>query len=238
MRGPAYAGARLLGLARSGLRGRCAARLFAFAPDASAGTTPAATAAAMATLLLLAVPGCGIGAVGRQQLLRIGGLLIRSNIARVAIRLRITISAIGVLRFGRVLALRVLMLRMLSVRVAGVLVRAHLAVAVTALLVLRGMLLLLIAAGMTVAGHGGGEALAIVHVDVGDRDFTSADSRALAFALCRHDSIIVVGMLQEILRRDSVTGCAGIACELEILLEHLIGVAAHPDIGTVAGAVE
>jgi hypothetical protein len=122
----------------------------------------------------------------------------------------------------------------LIVGVAGILVRPHLAVAVTALLVVRGMLLLLIAAGMTVAGHGGGEALAIVHVDVGDRDFTSADSRALAFALCRHDSIVVIGVLQEVLRRDTITGCAGIAGELKILLEHLIGIAADPNIGTRA----
>jgi hypothetical protein len=42
----------------------------------------------------------------------------------------------------------------------------------------------------------------------------------------------VVGVLQEILRRDTVAGSAGIARELEILLEHLIRVAADPNVRT------
>jgi hypothetical protein len=44
----------------------------------------------------------------------------------------------------------------------------------------------------------------------------------------------MIGMLEEVLRRDAVADSAGIARELQILLEHLIGVAADPDVGTRA----
>jgi hypothetical protein len=88
---------------------------------------------------------------------------------------------------------------------------------------------------MPVAGKRGRETLAhVLHVDVGDRDFASADSRSLALVLRRHDPIVVIGMLEEVLRGNAIAGGAGIACELQILLEHLIGVAADPDVGAAA----
>src|SRR3954469_17568027 len=95
--------------------------------------------------------------------------------------------------------------------------------------------MLLIAAGMTMARHRRGEALAdVVHIDFGNRDFATANSRALPLAVCRHHPEIVIGVLEKILRRNPVTGSAGVARELKILLEHLIGVAPDPNVGTRA----
>jgi hypothetical protein len=126
----------------------------------------------------------------------------------------------------------------MALLLAGILVLAHLAIAVTtALLIARLVVpaMLRLIAAMAVARERRREPLAhVLHVDVGDRDFASADSGTLAFILRRHDAVIVVGMLEEVLRRDAVTGRAGVARELQIFLEHLIGVAAHPDVGAAA----
>jgi hypothetical protein len=75
-----------------------------------------------------------------------------------------------------------------------------------------------------------------VHIDLGDGDFATADPRALALVVRRHDPIIVIGVLEKVLRRNSVAGSAGVARELKILLEDLIGVASDPNVG--ARAVE
>lgn len=230
MRRPDCAGAPLLRLAGRRLRGRCGSRFFAFAPDPAAGTAAAATAAA-APILLLSVPWTGIGTVGGRCLFRIIGLVLRGSIACsvtgvVAGR---RVPAVGALRFGRALALLIRGL-------ARILIRMRLAVAVTALLVVRGMLLFVAAAGMTVAGHRGREPLVdVLHIDVGDRDFTAADSRALALIHGRDDAVVMVGMLEKVLRRHAVAHRAGISRELQILLKDLIRIAADPDVG--AGAV-
>jgi hypothetical protein len=39
-------------------------------------------------------------------------------------------------------------------------------------------------------------------------------------------------MLEEVLGGNAVAGGAGIACELKILLQDLIGIAANPNVGT------
>jgi hypothetical protein len=76
--------------------------------------------------------------------------------------------------------------------------------------------------------HRGRQALAdILHVDVGDRQFTTADPRPLPVIHRRQDAVIVIGVLQEILRRHPIAGGAGIAGELEIFLQNLIGVATN-----------
>jgi hypothetical protein len=41
-------------------------------------------------------------------------------------------------------------------------------------------------------------------------------------------------MLEKVLRRNPVAGCAGIARKLKILLKHLVGIAADPNVGTRA----
>src|SRR4051812_43766970 len=95
--------------------------------------------------------------------------------------------------------------------------------------------MLLIATGMTMARHRRGETLAdVVHIDLGNRDFAPADSRTLPLVVCRHHAKIVIGVLEKVLRRNPVAGSAGVACELKILLEDLIGVAADPNVGTRA----
>jgi len=226
----------LLAVAGGLLRGGRSA-LLALIPDPTAGTAAAATAATMtAFLLLLSVAGAGIGAIGGNQLFRIIRLLVRRGrpLRVAAIVTGVLLSAIGVLLFAVALALRVLVALLL----AGILVLAHLAVTMTALLIVTAVLWRLVAA-MAMAGERSREALAyVLHIDVGDRDFASADSRALALVLRRNDPIVVIGMLQEVLRGNAVTGSAGIACELKILLEDLIGIAADPDVGAGAGAIE
>jgi hypothetical protein len=93
------------------------------------------------------------------------------------------------------------------------------------------------AAGMAVTGERRGKALAhILHVHIGDRNLATADPRSLALIHRGDHAIIVIGMLQEILRRHAVSGGTGIARELQIFLENLIGVAADPDIRP--GAIE
>jgi hypothetical protein len=44
----------------------------------------------------------------------------------------------------------------------------------------------------------------------------------------------VIGMLQKILGSDTVAGNTGIARQLQVLLQHLIDIAAHPGIGSAA----
>src|SRR5277367_3419203 len=56
----------------------------------------------------------------------------------------------------------------------------------------------------------------------------------LAVTVGVDDPIIVLGMLVIVLGRDAVARRVRVARQREIFLEHLIGVAAHPDIGTVA----
>jgi hypothetical protein len=211
------AGWSLLVVAGRRLRHRWAA-LFALAPDAASRTAAAATATAvMPAFLLLSVARAGIGGVTGEQLFRIIRLLVRSHkaLAIATIVAGTLVFAIGVLRFAAALALRILLVVLL---LSGALVWTHLAVAMTALLIVGGVLLLFVAA-MTMARERRGEALADVrHIDVGDRDFASADSRSLALVLRRYHAIIMIGMLEEVLRRHAVAGGTGIACELKILL--------------------
>jgi len=68
----------------------------------------------------------------------------------------------------------------------------------------------------------------ILHVDVGDGEFTAADARPLAVVHRRQDPVVMVGVLKEILCRDPVSGCPRVARELQVLVEHLIGVAPNP----------
>ena len=235
MRRPACAAWSLLAVAGRLLRSGWSA-LFALVPDPPAWTAAAATAATMTTFLLLTIPRAGIRAVGGDQLFRIIRLLIRSDEAlpvAAVITGTLVATAIGVLRFAATLTQLVVLLVRVMLLLAGILVLAHLAVAVTALLVVAGMLRLV--AAMTVAGECRREALAhILHVDVGHRDFAAADSRPLAFVLRCDDSIVMVGMLQEVLSSHTVSGGAGIARELEVLLEDLKGIAADPNIGSAA----
>ncbi|GAB2179297.1 hypothetical protein DLREEDagr8_48550 [Dongia sp. agr-C8] len=187
----------------------------------------------MAAILLLPLARTGIGTVGRDQLFGIIRLLIRRDEALpvATILAGALVAAVDVLRLTTTLTLLVRM-----VLLAGILVRAHLAVAVAALLIFAAMLRLV--ATMTMTRERRREALAhVLHVDIRDGDFPPADSRPLTFVLRRHDPVIVIGMLQEILRGNAVAGGAGIACELQILLEDLIGVAADPDIGSRAVVV-
>jgi hypothetical protein len=227
-------------LAFAGGRGRGGrSALLAFVPDPATWTAAAATGATLTGFLrLLPVLRRGIGG---GQLLRIIRLLIRRHEALLVAAISagaLVSTVIGILRFAAILALLVGMIRM-ALLVAGILIRAHLAVAVIAPLLMVTTAMLRLLAAMTMTRERGREALThVLHIEVGDRDFASTDSRPLAFVLRRHDSIIVVGVLQEVLRRDAIASGAGIARELEILLEHLIGVAAYPDIGCGAGAVE
>lgn len=68
----------------------------------------------------------------------------------------------------------------------------------------------------------------VLHIDVGDRQFTAADARPLALVHRAEDAVIVIGMLQEVFRRDAVAGGAGVAGELQVFLQDLVGIAANP----------
>jgi hypothetical protein len=75
----------------------------------------------------------------------------------------------------------------------------------------------------------GGKALTyILHVDVGDGEFTAAGARALPVVHGAQHTIIMVGMLEEILGGDPVACGARVARELEILFQDLVGIAANP----------
>jgi hypothetical protein len=77
----------------------------------------------------------------------------------------------------------------------------------------------------------GGQALAhILHIDVGDGQFTPAHARPLAIIHRAQHAIIMVGMLQEILGGDAVAGRSRIACELQIFFQDLVGIAANPQL--------
>jgi hypothetical protein len=77
----------------------------------------------------------------------------------------------------------------------------------------------------------GGQALAhILHVDVGDGELAPAHARPLAVIHRAQHAIIMVGMLQEILGGDPVAGRSRIACELQILFQDLVGIAANPQL--------
>jgi hypothetical protein len=76
--------------------------------------------------------------------------------------------------------------------------------------------------------EGGRQALAhVLHVDVGDRQFTSAHAWPLAVIHGTQHAIIMVRVLQEVFGGDAVAGGTGIACQLQVLLKHLVGIAAN-----------
>jgi len=70
----------------------------------------------------------------------------------------------------------------------------------------------------------------VLHIDVGDRKFATAHARPLAVIHGAQHTIVMVGMLQEILGGDAVTGRARVARELKILFEDLVGIAADPQL--------
>ena len=70
----------------------------------------------------------------------------------------------------------------------------------------------------------------ILHIDVGDGQFTPAHARPLAVIHRAQHAIIMVGMLQEILGGDPVAGRSRIARELQILFQDLVGIAADPQL--------
>jgi len=76
-----------------------------------------------------------------------------------------------------------------------------------------------------------GQALAhVLHVDVGDGQFTTAHARPLAVIHRAQHAIIMVGMLQEILGGNPIAGRSRIACELQIFFQDLVGIAANPQL--------
>jgi hypothetical protein len=76
----------------------------------------------------------------------------------------------------------------------------------------------------------GGQTLAdVLHVDVGDGELTAADARPLAVVHRRQDPVVMVGVLKKVLCRDPVTGRPRVTRELQILVEHLIGIAPNSE---------
>jgi hypothetical protein len=146
--------------------------------------------------------------------------------------LTLPVLALPLLALARILALAILALSILTL---AILTLALWALRVRTLTRLRAIVLVtgvahprqaLPARGAGI--HRGGQALAdILHVDVGDRQFAASDPRALPVIHRRQDSVIVIGVLQEIFRRHPIAGGAGIAGELEIFFQNLIGVAAN-----------
>src|SRR6185312_6224889 len=76
-------------------------------------------------------------------------------------------------------------------------------------------------------------ALHAVHLGIGGRHRPRRTHRA-GFAIRLHDAEIVLRMLIEVFRRDSVARGRGFAGKRDIALEHLIGVAANFDARPVA----
>jgi hypothetical protein len=74
----------------------------------------------------------------------------------------------------------------------------------------------------------------ILHIDIGDRQFATADPRALALSLRRDHAVIVFGMLQIVFRCDTVTGNTGIARHLQIFFQDLMRIAPDANIRAVA----
>lgn len=75
----------------------------------------------------------------------------------------------------------------------------------------------------------GGQALAhVLHIDVGDGQFAPAHARTLAVIHRAQHTIVMVGMLQEILRGDPIARRSRIACELQIFFQDLEGIAPDP----------
>jgi|GEM_PF-5273960 len=79
------------------------------------------------------------------------------------------------------------------------------------------------------------EALAhILHIDIGDRQFATADPWTLAFSLRRDHAVIMFGMLQVVFRCDTVTGNTGIARHLQVFFQDLMRIAPDANIRAVA----
>lgn len=75
------------------------------------------------------------------------------------------------------------------------------------------------------------EALAhILYIDIGDRQFTTADAGPLSFGLCRNRTVIMLCMLQIVFSSDTVSDNAGIASHLQIFFQNLVGISADPNI--------
>jgi hypothetical protein len=140
-----------------------------------------------------------------------------------------------------ILALAILALAILALAIltGAILPRAILPVAVTLLALARFRNVIGLVAGIgharqalptRAAGiHRRRQALAdVLHVDVGDRQFAAPDARALAVIHRAQYSIIVVRVLQEVFGGDTIPGGAGIARELEVFFQNLIGIAANP----------
>ena len=70
----------------------------------------------------------------------------------------------------------------------------------------------------------------ILHIDVGDGQFTPAHARPLAVIHRAQHAIVMVSMLQEILGGDPVASRSRVARELQILFQDLIGIAADPQL--------
>lgn len=76
--------------------------------------------------------------------------------------------------------------------------------------------------------------IAVLDIDFGDGNVAPADPRPLTFLHRSDHSIVMVGMLEEILRGDPVTRRAGVARQLQVFLQDLIGVASDADLGGIA----
>lgn len=77
--------------------------------------------------------------------------------------------------------------------------------------------------------HRRGQTLAhVLDIDVGHRQLAAADPWPLAVVHRAEDAIIVIGMLQEVFCRHPVAGGAGVAGELKVFFQDLVGIAAHP----------
>jgi hypothetical protein len=70
----------------------------------------------------------------------------------------------------------------------------------------------------------------VLNIDVGDGKLATAHARPLAVIHGAQHTIVMVGMLQEILGSDPVASRTRVARELKILFQDLVGIAADPQL--------
>ena len=181
---------------------------------------------------------CGALLVGGLMLLAARTLIVALALV-VALMLLMLAAILAWAAIVALLALGTLALTLTTLTLAALALIALALMAVGLISLARARFIIVLAAGVgharqaLAAGAAGihrrRQPLAhVLHIDVGDRQFAAADARPLALVHRAEDAVIVIGVLQEVFRRDPVASGTGVAGELQVFLQDLVGIAANP----------